>query len=93
VALGTVSTIFMLPFVLYELALGYSCRNLYVWPVVFCVLSKLIGETLCFFIGRALEPKLRPTLSDFKIFKAIESMTKSNPMRVSILLRVSMVTP
>ena len=81
VTLGTLSTIFMLPFVLYELALGYSCKNLYIWPVILCTFAKLFGESSCFFIGKILEPKLKPSLSSYKVFKALEVLTKENPLK------------
>ena len=83
----------MLPFILYELALGYSCKGMYFWPVFLCVISKLIGETTSFGLGKLLKRKLLPILVKYKLFKAIENLTLLNPLKASFLLRLSLVTP
>ena len=58
---GVVCTIFMLPFVFYELAVGYSCTGIY-WPLFLCIISKLLGESISFGLGKLLKNKLLPIL-------------------------------
>jgi membrane protein DedA with SNARE-associated domain len=52
----------MIPFTIFELAVGYTCPS-YILPVALCIAAKLIGETICFFIGRYLSPALKPQLN------------------------------
>jgi membrane protein DedA with SNARE-associated domain len=64
----------MIPFTIFELAVGYTCPS-YILPVALCIAAKLIGETICFFIGRYLSPALKPQLNEFRFFTAVETLT------------------
>lgn len=78
--LGVSMILLMMPFTLFELAIGFSCPD-YLTPILIVSLSKMIGEYTCFYIGKQLSYFLKALLSEFKFFNAIEKLTQRKPYK------------
>lgn len=80
VVLGIAMIMLMMPFALYEFAIGFSCET-YLIPIVIVTLAKVIGETASFYLGQQLAPVLKPILNEFKFFNAVEVLTQRKPFK------------
>lgn len=74
ILIGSTMLLFMMPFFLFELAVGFAYSS-YIFPIIIITCSKFIGESLCFYLGKVLTPVVRPLLEEYKLFQAIELMT------------------
>lgn len=80
-----------LPYPVFEMAIAFLIPN-YLYAVSFSTAARMLGALVCYFLTKyLLRQKIRDSFKGVKVYKGIEHVVEKNPIKFSLILRITAV--